>query len=96
MKLRWSLDALADRRETYSFIEEENPRAALELDTRISQAAQRLTKFPKLGRPGRQEGSREFVVTPSYILIYEIRDHEIWVLNVVNTRRRWPPSPDEV
>jgi toxin ParE1/3/4 len=95
VKLRWSLDALADRREIYSFIEEENPKAALELDTRISQAAQRLTRFPNLGRPGRQEGSREFVITSSYILIYEIGDDAILILNIVNARRQWPPQPDE-
>jgi toxin ParE1/3/4 len=95
VKLRWSLDALADRREIYSFIDDENPRAALELDTRISQSAQRLTRFPNLGRPGRLRGSREFVVTPSYILIYEVQEGEIWVLNIVNTRRQWPPQQDE-
>ena len=92
MKLGWSAHALADRRDIYSFIEDDNPRAALDLDTRISQAAQRLARFPKLGRPGRQAGSREFVVTPSYILVYEIRIDEIWILNVVNTRRQWPPE----
>jgi toxin ParE1/3/4 len=95
VKLRWSLDALADRRNIYSFIEQDNPRAALELDTRISQAAQRLTRFPHLGRPGRQERSREFVVTPSYILIYEISDNTILILNIADARRQWPPQPDE-
>ena len=92
MKLRWSLDALSDRRAIYDYIDVDNPRAALELDTRISQAAQRLARFPNLGRPGRQEDSREFVIMPSYIMIYEIHQHEVWVLNIFNTRRKWPPE----
>jgi toxin ParE1/3/4 len=64
VRFRWSLAALADRRAIYDYIDADNPRAALELDTRISQAAQRLAHFPNLGRPGRQEGSREFVIMP--------------------------------
>jgi addiction module RelE/StbE family toxin len=92
VKLSWSLDALADRRAIYDYVDADNPRAALDLDTKISLAAQRLTKFPRLGRPGRQKGSREFVIMPSYIMVYEVHEDAIWILNIVNTRRQWPPE----
>lgn len=29
---------------------------------------------------------------PSYMMVYEVRENEIWVLSVVSTRRQWPPD----
>lgn len=94
MKLRWSLHALSDRRQIYDYINEDNPKAAIDLDRRFIEAAELLRKHPGLGRNGRQPGSREFSVKPSYFMIYEMQPGEVWILNVVNTSRRWPPDEE--
>ena len=62
MKLVWSPYALADRREIFSYIETDDPRAAITVDERIQKAVRRLVDFPESGRIGRVHGTRELVV----------------------------------
>ncbi|MGY4227470.1 plasmid stabilization system protein ParE [Bradyrhizobium sp. USDA 4503] len=51
MKLVWSRFALSDRDDIFSYIEAENPRAAVHVDEQIADAARRLLDFPVAG-PG--------------------------------------------
>lgn len=46
MKLVWSRFALSDRDSIFSYIEAENPRAAVHVDEQIANAARRLLDFP--------------------------------------------------
>ena len=71
MKLVWSRFALSDRDGIFSYIEAENPRAAVLVDEQIADAARRLLDFPDSGRPGRVAGTRELVIprTP-YVAAY--------------------------
>ncbi|MGY4363995.1 toxin ParE1/3/4 [Bradyrhizobium sp. LB1.3] len=71
MKLVWSRFALSDRDGIFSYIEAENPRAAVHVDEQIADAARRLLDFPDSGRPGRVAGTRELVIrrTP-YVAVY--------------------------
>lgn len=62
MKLEWSPWALKDRDAIFDFIEQDNPRAAIEIDTRIAEQTQRLLLFPESGRIGRCAGTREQVI----------------------------------
>jgi toxin ParE1/3/4 len=62
VKLVWSLYALSDRDAIFSYIEADNPRAAVHVDEQIAAAVQRLIEFPESGRPGRVAGTRELVV----------------------------------
>ena len=50
-----------------------------------------LSVQPLLGRPGRVTGTREFVVSPRYILVYEVTADTLIVLAVLHTSRQWPP-----
>jgi len=50
MQVFWTQEALADREAIYSYIEVENPLAALELDERVSKSAARLSAYPEQGR----------------------------------------------
>lgn len=97
MKLVWSARSLGDRREIYTYIERENPRAAIAVDERISAAAQRLIDFPESGRPGRVEGTRELIVPRApYILPYRIVGKTVRILRVIHAARLWPDEiPDE-
>lgn len=92
MRLEWTETALSDRDGIYGYIEDDNPRAALALDERLQSVAARLTRFPNIGRPGRVEGTREFVAHKHYILVYEIEGNAVRILRVLHSARSWPPE----
>ena len=90
MQLAWTPESVDDREAIYAFIEADNPRAALALDALISEQADRLTQHPGLGRRGRVPGTRELVLHPNYLLIYDQMDDRIRVLRVLHAARQWP------
>lgn len=91
MELLWTPEAVRDREDIYSYIEEDNPLAALELDHLISERTAALQDFPRMGRSGRAAGTFELVVHSSYMVVYEIVKTQVRILNVVHTTRQWPP-----
>ena len=93
MKLSWTLEAIADRDAIFDYIEADNPAAAVALDELFSEKAERLTDHPKLGRPGRVEGTRELVVHENYILVYDIVEDLTRILRVLHAARQWPSIP---
>ena len=93
MKLVWTQEASADRDAIYGYIEADNPRAALALDERIAQRAAQLLVHPLSGRIGRVQGTRELVVRPNYLLIYNVDGETVHILRVLHVARQWPPKP---
>lgn len=91
MKLEWSPWALKDRDAIFDFIEQDNPRAAIQIDNRIAEQIKRLVLFPESGRIGRCVGTRELVIdrTP-YIAAYLIRDNRVRILRVLHEAQSWP------
>jgi addiction module RelE/StbE family toxin len=91
VKLVWTRYALSDRDDIFSFIQTENPQAAVLIDEQIAAAAQRLTAFPQSGRAGRIGGTRELTVprTP-YIIAYIALPDRVRVLRVLHGARLWP------
>ncbi|EIC19796.1 type II toxin-antitoxin system RelE/ParE family toxin [Thiorhodovibrio frisius] len=67
MRLVWTRQAAADRREIRAYIMQDNPAAAVALDELFSEKAGRLIDFPNLGRHGRVSATRELVVHSNYI-----------------------------
>jgi addiction module RelE/StbE family toxin len=90
MQLVWTPESVEDREAIYAFIELDNPRAALALDTLISEKAERLLEQPGLGRPGRVRGTRELVLHPNYLLIYDQVEDRLRILRVLHAARQWP------
>jgi len=90
MQLVWTPESVDDREAIYAFIEVDNPRAALALDTLISEKAERLLEQPGLGRPGRVRGTWELVLHPNYLLIYDQVEDRLRILRVLHAARQWP------
>lgn len=90
MRLIWTPQALQDRADVWDYIAEDNPLAAVRMDELFSTAATRLIEHPKLGRPGKIQGTRELIPHESYRLVYEISAETIWILTLVHTARQWP------
>jgi len=91
VRLVWTQHALADRDAIFKYIEEESPRAAVNVDDQIVAAVRRLLDFPESGRPGRVVGTRELVVprTP-FIAAYIVTADRVRILRVLHGAQVWP------
>ncbi|NKL00577.1 type II toxin-antitoxin system mRNA interferase toxin, RelE/StbE family [Rhizobium leguminosarum bv. viciae] len=93
MRLVWARYALSDRENIFTYIEIENPRAAVHVDQKIVLAVRSLVEFPESGRPGRIAGTRELVIpsTP-YIAAYVVHADRIRILRVLHGAQIWPDA----
>jgi addiction module RelE/StbE family toxin len=93
VKLTWSASALSDRDAIFTYIEANNPSAAIMIDERIMAATRRLVDFPASGRVGRIAGTRELVIngTP-YIAAYAVTETAVRVLRVLHGAQEWPET----
>lgn len=94
MKVIWTPEAQQDRFDVWDYIAADSPRAAALTDKLFGDIAAKLADFPYLGRPGLVAGTHELIPHESYRLVYEIERETVWVLALVHTARRWPPSRD--
>ena len=92
MDLFWTHEAIADRVGIYDYIEADKPTAALALDEIFAEKALLLIHHPNLGRKGRVMGTRELVVHPNYLLVYDVADERVRILRVLHAAMQWPPS----
>lgn len=91
MQVQWTVSAGLDREAAIDHIAKDNLSAALSQLDEIEGQADRLTDYPKLGRPGRVKGTRELVVnrTP-FIVVYRIKGEFIQILRVLHGAQQWP------
>ncbi|MDD2557424.1 MAG: type II toxin-antitoxin system RelE/ParE family toxin [Desulfuromonadaceae bacterium] len=92
MELLWTLEATLDRDRIYSYIEADNPAAALALDELFAEKTSHLIDYPGMGKLGRVTGTLELVVERNYILIYDVEDERVRVLRILHASMQWPPS----
>jgi toxin ParE1/3/4 len=59
------------------------------LDALFSEKAAHLVNHSGLGRAGRIQGTREFVVHQNYVLVYDIAGDDVRILRVLHTARQW-------
>ena len=92
LSLVWTEAALDDLDTIMTYIGEENMAAAERLQFAIEACAERLPERPFMYRTGRVPGTREAVVHPNYLLIYEVHIDVVEVMRVVHSRQEYPPS----
>ena len=69
----WAPEALSDIGEAWGFVAVDSEIAADRLVARLTEAANRLDRFPHLGRPGPETGTRQFFVTRTpFKLVYRV------------------------
>ena len=88
MRTIWAPEARRRLSDIWHYIALDNPQAADRMVTRLVTAAERLSHFPQLGKPGR-ENSRELVVagTP-FIVVYRVKGDEIRIGSVLHGAQR--------
>jgi len=93
LKLKWTKRALQQLKEAQDYISRDNPAAARDIAERIAQATRLLLTQPQLGRTGRVQGTREWVVmhTP-YLLAYTVKNDTVQILSVIHSKQDWPQA----
>ena len=88
--VRWSEEAIFDLVDILDYIEQRNAAAAQALKAAVVQSAENLPHMPYLFRPGRVADTRELVVHPNYIVVYQVGTDVIDVLRVLHSRQQYP------
>ena len=92
MRLIWTRLAHIDRSAIRTYIAQDNPAAALALDTVFSRRVRQLATHPDIGRPGRVTATRELVAHANYIVIYDVVGDTVRILRILHAARQWPPA----
>ena len=85
--IRWSFSAPQQLIGIYDFIAQDKPDAAAEFTNGILDIVEHLAGHPLLGRPGREVGTREWVVSP-VVIVYRSDEQVIDVQAIYDGRRR--------
>ncbi len=88
MRLVWKPLAIEDRERIMHYIAADNPVAAIEFESK----ADELLQHPKLYKPGRVKGTREVVVRPNYVMVYQTKGATISILRVLHAAQQWPAA----
>lgn len=91
MQIRWTPDAADDLIQIAEYLKEHHPGDAESTVRDLNAAIQTLQTFPRLGRPGREDGTREFVLSRlPYVAVYRVRDDAVEVLRIWHAARNRP------
>ena len=91
MTVRWSPEAAADFAAIVEYIHKQNPAAAERVAHTIYEGIASLASFPRQGRPGRTQGTRELVFSPlPFIAVYRVATEAVEVPRLLHGSRHWP------
>lgn len=86
----WKASALAQFRALLDYISDRDQTVADRLKASFQERIERLGEWPEIGRPGRLADTREFVLHPNYIVVYQVQPKRVIVLRVLHARQRYP------
>ena len=91
MRLRWTTPAANDLYNILQRIQKDNPTAASDVANILYDGCGSLRDFPRRGRKGRIEATRELVFPGlPYIVVYRIQDQIVEVLRIYHGAQDWP------
>jgi len=91
MQVRWTPAAADDLENIANYLFEKTPENAARLIREIYRTPAGLKYFPKRGRAGKKEGTRELVM-PSlpYIIVYQVKSNTVYIVRVLHGSQEWP------
>lgn len=86
----WTDNARQDLDDIAAFIALDKPKAAEYVVRRIVEAVAGLSFYPRIGRAGRNEDTRELVISGTpYMAVYRLRER-FEILAIYHGARKWP------
>lgn len=91
MRLRWTPSAAADLEHIYYYLVEHHAHRARPTVRQLYDRIRSLKATPRLGRPGREEGTRELLMTNlPYLVVYRLTDQAIEILHIYHGAQQRP------
>lgn len=91
MRIVWTPKAVKQFASIIETIAADNKSAAGKFRDRILKLVNMtFIDTPLIGKPGRVTNTREFVVHPSYILVYRVKNGLIQIISLRHSARLWP------
>jgi toxin ParE1/3/4 len=90
MRLAWGAKARRDAETIVRFIAARDPAAAERIDRLIHSAVGLIVTHPKMYRPGRLPDTREAVIHPNYVIVYQVAKDSVVILAVLHARQNYP------
>lgn len=91
MRLRWTTPAANDLYNIVRRIHKDNSEAAVKVAETLYEGCASLRQFPRRGRIGRIEGTRELIFPElPYIVVYRIRDQVVEIVRIYHGAQDWP------
>lgn len=87
-RIRWTAGASRQFETLINHIRQDNPRKGRIIAQTILGRIAQLAKFPALGKPGEQEGTRE-LVSPPYIIVYRLHAEIAEILFIWHGAQDW-------
>jgi len=83
MRIRWTPVAAADLEHISDYLKEHHPHLPAAHLAQAVRGCRSLKHWPQLGRPGREEGTRELLFPPlPYVAVYRVEEQTIEVLRI--------------
>lgn len=91
-KVEWTKEAEQDLETVLTYyLEEAGLRLANSIYVRIKEQVGSLTMFPHRCRPGRVQGTKEYVLHRlPYIAVVDISEDTVSVMHLIHTARKYP------
>ena len=83
MRIRWTPAAAADLQNISDYLKERYPHYRQPTMRKLYETIRSLKQWPRRGRPGSEEGTREILLPPlPYVAVYRVTEQAIEVLRV--------------
>jgi toxin ParE1/3/4 len=90
MRLRWTSAAANDLENISDYLHHQNPQIAQQTVRRLYAEIRELSRFPSRGRPGREPGTREFILSGlPYVIIFRTADQVVEILRIYHGSQNW-------
>lgn len=90
--INWTRLAVDDLASIHRFVSDDDRTAADHVQARVTARVEQLADHPRIGRPGRVQGTRELVVSGlPYVVVYRLAEgYQVRILRVLHTARKYP------
>jgi toxin ParE1/3/4 len=90
MRIRWTPASADDLQNISDYLHEKHPQFAQTTVGRLYSEIRQLGRFPSRGRPGRELGTRELVLTGlPYVVVFRSTDQMVEILRIYHGSQNW-------